>query len=245
MIMEIVRVELRKAAPLYMLTASVLVVFTLLSPRTLTRTDPFLALLGAAHGVGLARRLFSDGASRAFMFSRAMTRQRLFLTRWGLGMALQALTLLTIAACLAFGLREWVQVSLFRSHYYPMVKWFELNGLWPIGLLSLIAFQVTMFAKLRGQLLMPSDTPSRFATVIRPLRRVSVIAVGVAAVAVCLAVPMFSFVRVGNGGIQPPLIASVTIPNVAQVAVLVYAVLLLLLATPACAYCYRNMEVEG
>ena len=49
----------------------------------------------------------------------------------------------------------------------------------------------------------------------------------------------------GGPSIGYLLSTTLLIPNIAKVAVCAYAALLVLLATPACVYCYRNMEVEG
>lgn len=150
---EMIKLELRKALPPLLPVAAALLAVTLLRRGALTPHDPWLALAGAAVGAVVAYRLFTDSpGTRAFLFSRPFTRCRLFLVRWALGLALAAAPVLIAAACLAGGLREAVQIRIYRSPWYPMVRWPELNGLWPLGLNALLAYGAMMLMTAHGDL---------------------------------------------------------------------------------------------
>ena len=126
-------------------------VFLLLCGYTLMVThplgvDPPAAVFGGLQGWVLAFRLFVDPPCVSpFIFSRPFSRTRLFLYRWLIGLLLQAITLAVVFADHRHGSRQFVQVHLFRSDWYPMVRWFELSTLWPVGLASLLMYQATCF----------------------------------------------------------------------------------------------------
>jgi len=133
-------------------------VFFLLAGYTLAAPHPLgiyllAMLLGGLQGWVLAFRLFTDPPRVSpFIFSLPFSRSRLFFYRWLIGLLLQALTLATIFVIVASGLRQATQVSMCHSAWYPMVRWFELSVLWPVGLTSLLVYQATCFLILRRRL---------------------------------------------------------------------------------------------
>jgi hypothetical protein len=115
--------------------------------------DLLPAAFGALMGWALAYRLFLDppGVS-PFIFSRPFSRTRLFFYRWLIGLLLQAFAIAVIFLVLAIGLRQVIQVEMFQSTYYPMIRPIELSVLWPIAIASLLVYQVTCFVLLRSRL---------------------------------------------------------------------------------------------
>ena len=133
-------------------------VFLLLVGYTLFVTHPLgfdsaTLIVGGVQGWVLAFRLFTDPPRVSpFIFSRPFSRSRLFFYRWLIGLLVQAFTLIVIFTIIASGIRQVTQVHIFRSHWYPMVRWFELSMLWPVAVASLLVYQATCFLILRRRL---------------------------------------------------------------------------------------------
>ena len=146
---ELIKLDLHKVAWGYAIIVCGLVAYVLARPTPLGSGDIIAAGGGLLGGWFVAWRIFGDrDSTRAFVFSRSFGRKRLFWHRWALGMALQGLGLLLVWCAIAFGARSWLHH--FNSPWYPMVKWYDLNVLWPIAVFGLIAFNVQMFMMLRG-----------------------------------------------------------------------------------------------
>ncbi len=146
---ELIKLDLHKVAWGYAIIVCGLVAYVLARPTPLGSGDIIAAGGGLLQGWFVAWRIFGDrDSTRAFVFSRSFGRSRLFWHRWALGMALQGLTLLLVLGTIAIGARSWLHH--YNSPWYPMVKWYDLNVLWPIAILGLIAFNVQMFMMLRG-----------------------------------------------------------------------------------------------
>ena len=116
--------------------------------------DSLLCLLSVALGFFLAKRPFADdGGTRAFLFSRSYSPKRLFLVRWGFGVAVIVGVTLLLAAIFALGVREAVQKSLFQNGWYPMVRFQEMQVLWTVLFGGLLSFQTTIFFVVRNRFL--------------------------------------------------------------------------------------------
>ena len=219
-----------------------LVVVTPLAGYTLLKTDPLgssdlvAALLGAALGCVLAVCLFGDPPGvAAFVFSRPFSRRRLFLYRWLIGLGFQAITILALVALLAGGLRQWIHVSLYHHRlWYPMVRWYELSVVWPIGLASLFAYQATLLVMARNRLLRSSRP--KYAGLMRALRTIVDRALIAAFAIAVLAGALWAIRIVGSSsGVSPP-VAPLIVPYLALVTVM---------TTLGGLYCYRQLEVEA
>jgi hypothetical protein len=218
-------------------------VFLLLSGYTLVVTHPLgidlpAVVFGALQGWVLAFRLFVDPpAVSPFIFSRPFSRSRLFFCRWTIGLLLQALTLAVIFVIIASGLRQMTQVYLFRSAWYPMVRWFELSALWPIGLASLLTYQATCFVLLRR----------RF----RGNRRISKFRLTGNAAFMALAGMMAVIFVVGYVasrfmGVPYPYWERLPLATTSwSVLIFSYTVLLVATTTLASLYCYQHLEVDA
>ncbi len=146
---ELIKLDLHKVAWGYAIIVCGLVAYVLGRPTPLGSGDIIAAGGGLLGGWFVAWRIFGDrDSTQAFVFSRSFGRKRLFWHRWALGMALQGVGLLLVFCAIAFEARSWLHH--FNSPWYPMVKWYDLNVLWPIALSGLIAFNVQMFMMLRG-----------------------------------------------------------------------------------------------
>lgn len=218
-----------------------LVVVTPLAGYTLLKTDPLgtsdlvAALLGAVLGCVLAFRLFRDPSGvDAFVFSRPFSRRRLFLYRWLIGLAFQAITTLLLVVLLAGGLRQWIHVSLYHhSLWYPMVRWYELSVLWPVVGTSLFAYQATLLVMARNRLLRSSQ--AKRGGLMRKLGRV-VDGALIAAFAFAVLLGALWANRLGSTGAAPLLTAPLVLP---------YLALMTVMTTLGGLHCYRQLEVEA
>ena len=156
MAIEIVKIDVRKVLPYYIPSLLLIVGFVLFWNKPLTTNDlflnPILNLIACLQGMVIAWMLFHDsGGTAAFVFSRPLSRRRLFLTRWCSGISFQFLTILAVFAVISTGLRSWIQVIM-DSPYQPMVKWYELSILGSFALYSILGYQVVMFLRLRASI---------------------------------------------------------------------------------------------
>ena len=156
MSIEIIKIDARKVLPYYAPSLLLIVGFVIFWKTPLTRGDlilnPILNLIACLQGMLIAWMLFHDsGGTAAFIFSRSLSRKRLFLTRWCCGISFQLLTILAVFAVISTGLRSWIQM-LMDSPYLPMVKWYELSILGSFALYSILGYQVVMFLRLRASI---------------------------------------------------------------------------------------------
>ncbi len=225
---ELIKLDLHKVAWGYAIIVCGLVAYVLARPTPLGSGDIIAAGLGLLQGWFVAWRIFGDrDSTRAFVFSRSFGRKRLFWHRWVLGMALQLLTLLLVCCTIAFGARSYLHH--FNSPWYPMVKWYDLNVLWPIALFGLIAFNVQMFMMLRG-LILKSLPRSR--------RHVIAARVGIVIVVILFMVmsSLMGFVAKADGTSGVATF---------RYYLLVYAAIVSLFAAISARHCIIHMEIES
>jgi hypothetical protein len=192
-------------------------------------------ILGGLQGWVLAYRLFVDPPRVApFIFSQPFSRTRLFFTRWTIGLLLQALTLVVVFAIIALGLRQLIQVYCFGSNWYPMVRWYELSVLWPVGMASLFVYQATAFVLLRRRL--------RGNRRLSKSRQTANAAFAALATVVALLLT-FAYTAARFAGAPP--IYSEFFPPVLTWQALAYVVVLVAMTTWASLYCCRNFEVNA
>ena len=165
MSIAIIKIDVRKVLPYYVPVLLLVIGFVLLWKTPLTTGDLMLNLIlnlmACLQGMVIAWMLFHDsGGTAAFIFSRPLSRKRLFLTRWCCGILFQFMTILVVFAIISTGLRSWIQV-LMDSPYQPMVKWYELSVLGSFALYSILGYQVVMFLRLRASIV--SARPSNVA----------------------------------------------------------------------------------
>ena len=157
MSIEIVRIDARKVLPYYAPFLLLTVGYVLFEKKPLATGNLVVSLIlnltACLQGMVIAWTLFNDsGGTAAFIFSRPLSRKRLFLTRWCLGISLQLMTVLAVFVIVSTGLRSWIQM-LMDSPYQPMVKWYELSVLGSFALYSILGYQVVMFLRLRASIL--------------------------------------------------------------------------------------------
>ena len=140
------------------------------------------------------------------------------------------MTLLVLLILLAGGVRQSYQ-TLIGSAWYPMVRWFELAGLWPVGLASLTAYQITCFVRLRHDLV---EGPARRSGYRRVFRVAGTI--GLAGFVGLLALAA-GFMTMHY---DPPAFARLNASVLGP-----YAGLLWIMTTLGAIHCYRRMEVEA
>lgn len=212
---EILKIDVRKVLPYYAPFLLLTVGYVLFQRAPLSSEDGKVYLIACLQGIVIAWAIFNDaGGTGAFIFSRPLSRRRLFLTRWAFGISLQLLTVIAVFAMIAGGLRSGIQM-LMNSPYQPLVKWYELSVLGSVALYSILSYQIAMFLKLR--LCIVSARPSAWRYLI-----------GTGLVVVlCLQ----SLNTMNVIGFQ----------NHVMVA---YAVLVAILGTLASLHCYRHLEIE-
>ena len=157
MSIEIVRIDARKVLPYYAPFLLLAIAYVLFEKKPLATGNLVVSLIlnltACLQGMVIAWTLFNDsGGTAAFIFSRPLSRKRLFLTRWCLGISLQLMTVLAVFVIVSTGLRSWIQM-LMDSPYQPMVKWYELSVLGSFALYSILGYQVVMFLRLRASIL--------------------------------------------------------------------------------------------
>ncbi len=226
MIRPLLKHDIRKTLPYYPGIMGALVALLLITNDVLDATNIFAVVLGVVQGWMLAYCIFRDpGHTDAFLFSRPFARKHIFWNRWALGMSLQAMTLLVVYVLLATGVR----MRLHEGHMpqYPMIQPFELAVLWPIGLSSVISFQVVMFLIVHSHLSSPdassgmSKTWKRFVVKLACLLILMVFISGPIVLRAGMSEPSL---RIGTGAI-------------------IYAALLIVLGTAASLKGYENMEI--
>ena len=232
MIWPLIKLDMKKALPTYLLLLLVQIVFILSTRDILDSRNVTVTVLALAQGWMLALRIFRDAPhTRSFLFSRPWSRSRMFWNRWCLGMILQTVTVLLITVILAAGTRT----LLYQRHlpYFPMVERFELSILWPIALASLIAFHIVMFLTLWGQLgYNPGSTRVWHGIVVK----------------IAFAIMLMSFI--GGGALTVRAVSSDAGLRTGDLAftgdwAFIYAVVLVILCASAARNCLKHVEIES
>ncbi len=216
----IIKIDVRKVLPYYVPVLLLVIGFILLWKTPLATgnliLNLILNLIACLQGMVIAWMLFHDsGGTAAFIFSRPLSRKRLFLTRWCCGILFQFLTILAVFAIISTGLRSWIQV-LMDSPYQPMVKWYELSVLGLFALYSILGYQVVMFLRLRASIVnaRPPTWRDNLGTVL----------------AVVLCLPFLPGIFANSTAIQFRL---------------TYSALVIILGTLGSLHCYRRTEIEA
>ena len=216
MSIEILKIDVRKVLPYYAPFLLVTVGYVLFRKTPLGSDDWVVNSIACLQGMVVAWALFNDDAGTGtFVFSRPLSRARLFLTRWVFGISIQVLTIVVVFVAIAVGLRSGIQM-LMNSPYQPLVKWYELSVLGPIALYSILGYQLVMFLKLR--LCIVSARPSAWRNLIGTWL----------VVALCLLNL--------NGAIESGIRTNFMI---------IYAALVTILGTLASLHCYQRLEIEA
>lgn len=214
MSIEIVKVDARRVLPYYIPFLLFTVGYVLFRKTPLVTGDAILNLIPCLKGMVIAWVLFTCSSSTdAFVFSRPLSRKRLFLTRWFFGISLQLLTIPAVFLIITSRLRSGIQI-LMDSPYHPTVKWFELSVLVPMALFSILGYVVVMFLKLRWRIV--RNSPSRWK---------EILGTGFFSV-ICL----LSMGELIDNHLQDYLIVP-------------YTLLVILFYTLASLHCYRHLEI--
>ncbi len=218
---SILQIELRKILPFYITALVVIISYVLFWPKPLMAGDGIIATAGFLQGFIITWIVFRDApAVECFLFSRGITRQRLFWNRWWLVAVLMILMLIIAAAVISAGLRCLIFVN---GPWHPMVKWYELNILWPLGLASVAGVSVRLFLLLRDRFLKPDKMLS---TIRRVWKYILLVAAVGSAVLLGRVIPHMEI------AIDYLLIASF------------YVAGLLILSTATARSCFLNMEIH-
>lgn len=212
---EILKIDVRKVLPYYAPFLLLTVGYVLFQRAPLSSEDGKVYLIACLQGIVIAWAIFNDAeGTGAFVFSRPLSRVRLFLTRWTFGISLQLLTVVAVFAIIASGLRSEVQM-LMNSPYQPLVKWYELSVLESIAMYSILSYQIAMFLKLRLYILSA-----------RPSARRNLLGTGLVVVLFLQSLNALNLIGFQNH------------------VIVVYAALVAILGTMASLHCYRHLEIE-
>ncbi len=224
---ELIKLDLHKVAWGYAIIVCGLVAYVLARPTPFSSGDSIAAGVGLFGGWFVAWRIFGDfDGTQVFVFSRSFGRSRLFWQRWLLGMALQGLALLLVLGTIAIGARS--RLHQFNTPWYPMVKWYDLNVMWPIAVFWLTAFSVQMFMMLRRGILKSLDRSRR-----------QIIAGRVAAVIVAV---LFVLGVLWGDRLGP--LGALSIATI-RYCFLGYTAIVSLFAAIAARHCIIHMEIES
>jgi hypothetical protein len=215
MSIEMLKTDVRKVCPYYAPFLLLTVGYVLFQNTPLSSDDWRVNLITCLQGVVIAWCLFNDsGGTGAFIFSRPLSRKRLFLTRWLTGLSFQLLTFMAVFATIATELRSGIQL-LMQSPYQPMVKWYELSILGPITLFSILGYEVVMFLKLRWRIV--NARPSMWRDIL----------------GTALAIVLCGPILIGIFTSSEPIPYRLT-----------YVALVTIAGTLASLHCYQHLEIE-
>ena len=241
MSIEILKMDARKVLPYYAPVLLLTVGYVLFQESPLASNDWKLNLIACLQGMVIAWVLFNDAAgTEVFVFSRPLSRVRLFFTRWAFGILFQLLTTVVVFFTVAIGLRSGIQV-LMNSPYQPMVKWYELSILGSIALYSILSYQIVMFLKLRHRVVSVGPRTWRdFIWIVLLCVLVGMILTGL-------------FSNIGPMGYQMMSWALMTKLVLVRFFTfsgpilnhLIYVVLVTIVGTLASLHCYQNLEIES
>ena len=213
---EILKIDVRKVLPYYSPFLLLALGYVLFQKTPLGSDDGKVHLIACLQGMVVAWMLFNDATGTgAFIFSRPLSRKRLFLTRWAFGISLQLLTGVAVFVIIASGLRSGIQM-LMNSPYQPLVKWYGLSVLSSIALYSILSYQIAIFLKLR--LCIVSTRPRTWR---------NLLGTGLV-VMLCL-----------------QSLNTLDVIGFRDQVMVVYTALVTILGTLASLHCYRHLEIEA
>ncbi|MCP4257700.1 MAG: hypothetical protein GY774_09270 [Planctomycetes bacterium] len=224
MIWPLIKLDLRKVLPTYLVTVVIQVGFILITRDILDTTNVTILVLAMIQGWLLAWCIFRDAHNtQSFLFSRPWTPARIFWNRWILAITLQIGMVLLIYVILAAGTRTMLK----GLPYFPMVERFELSILWLIALAPAITFHIIMFFMLRSKIVHPGRASRwRAIGVITILGFIFMMFIG--AIRDFMVIPRMVGTELGTSDLA-----------------LIYTAVLVILCTAASLNCYKNMEIES
>ncbi|MCP4610627.1 MAG: hypothetical protein GY845_18105 [Planctomycetes bacterium] len=226
MIWPLIKLDLRKVLPIYIVPVVIQVGFILITFDILDTANVTILVLAMIQGWLLAWCIFRDAHNtRSFLFSRSWSPARIFWNRWILAITLQIGTVLLIYIILAAGTRT--ILHQFHLPYFPMVERFELSILWPIALAPAITFHIIMFLMLRSKMVSP-DGACRWRVIVVIIVLGFILMMFIGAIRDFMVIPGMVGTGLGTSDLA-----------------LVYTAVLAILCTAASLNCYKNMEIES
>ena len=143
---------------------------------------------------------------------------------YALQTALSTLLLAGVLPALALGVRCFIHDE---SPYYPMVRWYDLNVLWPIVIAAVAGFHISMFLTLRWQIVNTGVNSKHRNLLI-------MILMGLGALGLAASIFMMGAThQIPSSITNPPLILC------GYVAILAFVLLI------ASFHCHRHMEIAA
>ena len=242
MSIELLKMDARKVLPYYAPVLLLTVGYVLFQETPLASADWKLNVIACLQGMVIAWVLFNDAAGiGAFVFSRPLSRGRLFLTRWAFGISFQLLTIAVVFLTVAIGLRSGTQQMVMNSPYQPMVKWYELSVLGSIALYSILSYEIVMFLKLRHRVVsVRAPTWRDFIWIVLFCVLIGMFLTGLFSNIGPLGYQMMSWALMSKLVLARFFTISGPIHNQ-----LIYVVLVTIVGTLASLHCYQNLEIES
>ena len=226
--------------PLWMLCAAAVLLAVVTETAPLGAWAGWVPWAGAVLGIASGWRLFADApATRAYLFTRGLSRSRIFWNRWLLGLVGLALATGLAAAAIGLGARDLCHRALGYEDaiYYPMIRMFEFRCLPALFGTEVFAYCLTIFAVVwRARV-----TSKRSSSLGGALRRTrDFAALGLGALAMWVAVQYVVEVAIPETG--APLVERLWGSPACQ---FMYLVLWPLVATWAAAHAWRHQEIPA
>ena len=137
--------------PLWMLCAAAVLLAVVTETAPLGAWAGWIPWAGALMGIASGWRLFADArATRAYLFTRGLSRSRIFWNRWLLGLVGLALATGLAAAAIGLGARDLCHRALGYEDaiYYPMIRMFEFRRLPALFGTEVFSYCLTIFAEI-------------------------------------------------------------------------------------------------
>jgi hypothetical protein len=229
-----------RIAALWLPAAAAVLYFVLSETAPLGEWSFNIEASAAVLGAVTAWRLYSGSAAvRCYLFTRGLSRSRIFWNRWALGMSGTIFVtglawLLIICGARATWHRAWGD---YDAAYYPMIQFFELRCLPALFGAAATAFCLTAFVVVGRALAITRRSASAW-TALRSTR--DVIALGMGAMATWYAIEFL----ISGDDWATAIPAYLTICQ-SPLCQIVYLVLCPALATWGAAHAWRHLEIAA
>lgn len=181
--LTLLKFDVLRVAPYWLACAGAVLLAVLTEQAPLSTWGGWIAPAGAVLGIVSGWRLFADPPStRAYLFTRGLSRSRIFWNRWLLGFAGIVLVTGLATATIVLGARDVCHRALGYEDaiYYPMIRRFELRCLPALFGMAALGYGVTIFAVV-WRSLVTSKRGSSLGSAVRRMRDFAALSLSVLA----------------------------------------------------------------
>ena len=232
--------DIIRVAALWLPAAAIVLYFVLSETAPLAGWSFNIDASAAALGAVTGWRLFSGSAAvKGYLFTRGVSRSRIFWNRWLLGLTgvagITGIAWILIVCGARAGWHRWM--NDYDAVYYPMIQMFEVRCLPALFGSAATAFCLTTFVVVLRSLALTRRGASAW-TALRSTRDVVALGLAILATWYCAAL----LVEGDDSGIYFPAALAVIQSSLCQWA---YLVICPLLATWGAAHAWRNLEIPA